>query len=436
MADKAITLSEILARGVAMEWHEGVAIVRALTAQLLEGDSTEPRFPDLTQIDVSPEGTVVVVGGRPSPEPVRRLGQLLQATLGQGEPPVQLRLFITQATAPTPTFDNMRAFDESLSYYERPNREAVLRRLYERVNAAPAAAAVPETTLDAIAPLPEPERAAKSTPKPKKTARNRRPLWIGTAAALLVVASVAAFEIAKSTGRLENIPATATLIDSASTKLGDSVMSGLSAVSDTIGLGRLVPASDPPGPAPGAVRPEDKKPKAAGRPATATMKSVTPIVETAAGPEPGSATQAAAAVHAPEPRFTAYDLDVPAPSDGRGAKSIELHGNHAATASGQVSITEVSARVFSTGSVDVVPPVGIRPKLSRQLPTNRSIDQLAPVEIVVGIDGSVESVKFLRTPRDVRESMLLSVIKAWQFQPASRDGVPVKYQKTVWVAPE
>jgi hypothetical protein len=61
-----------------------------------------------------------------------------------------------------------------------------------------------------------------------------------------------------------------------------------------------------------------------------------------------------------------------------------------------VSITEVSNRVFSADSPDVVPPVGMRPKLSRQLPTNRSLDQLAPVEILVGLGGSVESVKFSR----------------------------------------
>ena len=103
MADKAIALSEILARGVAIEWHEGVAMVRGLTAHLLQTPDDEPAFPDLTQIDISPDGAVVVVGGRKSPEPVRRLGQLLQAVLGHGEPPVQLRLFIAQATSPTIT---------------------------------------------------------------------------------------------------------------------------------------------------------------------------------------------------------------------------------------------------------------------------------------------------------------------------------------------
>jgi hypothetical protein len=30
--------------------------------------------------------------------------------------------------------------------------------------------------------------------------------------------------------------------------------------------------------------------------------------------------------------------------------------------------------------------------------------------------------------------MFLSVAKAWQFQPALKDGVPVRYRKTIWIA--
>jgi len=431
MADKAITLSEILTRGVAIEWHEGVAIVRALAGHLLEANENERAFPDLTQIDISPEGGVIVVGGRKTPEPVRRLGQLLQALLGHGEPPVQLRLFITQATAPAPSFDSVRAFDDALGYYERPNRDAVLRRLFERASGTPAVAVVPPTTLDAIAPLPEPERAPKPAPKVPNPKRRRRPLWIAAATVVLLAVGVLAFAVAQSTGRLHDVPNTSSVISSASTKLGDSVMTGMSAVTEAIGLGRLVPADAPAGPPPTTPPPGDEK-KRKARTSRGSVDSASPSSDVPTSPSEGAATQP---THAPEPRFTAYDLDVRPPAD-RTAKPIELRGNGASSSTGQVSITEVSPRVFSSDSADVVPPVGIRPKLSKQLPTNRSIDQLAPVEILVGIDGNVESVKFLRPPRDVRESMLLSVIKAWQFQPASKDGVPVKYQKTVWVAAE
>jgi hypothetical protein len=432
MADKAIALSEILARGVAIEWHEGVAMVRGLTAHLLQTADSEPPFPDLTQIDISPDGGVVVVGGRKSPEPVRRLGQLLQAVLGHGEPPVQLRLFITQATSPTPGFDSILAFDEALGYYERPNRDAVLRRLYERASGAPPVAVTPETTVDDLAPLPQPERPAKKAAKPAITKRSRRSLGIAAAVVVLVVVAVGAFEIAKATGKLQTVPSTASVVRSASTKLGDTVMSGVSAVTDAIGLGRLVPADAPAGAPPASVAPDVKKPTRVRKgevPPSEELSATKPTV-----PSPDAAVQPTPN-HATEPRFTAYDLDVPSPADSRAAKPIDLRGN-AATPTGQVSITEVSNRVFSADSPDVVPPVGVRPKLSRQLPTNRSLDQLAPVEILVGLDGSVESVKFLRTPRDVRESMLLSAIKAWRFQPASKDGMPVKYQKTVWVGPE
>jgi hypothetical protein len=49
-------------------------------------------------------------------------------------------------------------------------------------------------------------------------------------------------------------------------------------------------------------------------------------------------------------------------------------------------------------------------------------------------DGTVESVRLLDRPRDIHASMLLSAAKSWQFHPAMKDGVPVRYRKTVWVA--
>src|SRR5262245_40833374 len=97
-----LTLSDVLGRSVSVEWHESVALVRDVVTRLLERSSESPVVPELHQIQISPSGRVDVVDGTASSESVRRLGQLLQATLGHSEPPVQLRLVISQATAPTP----------------------------------------------------------------------------------------------------------------------------------------------------------------------------------------------------------------------------------------------------------------------------------------------------------------------------------------------
>ncbi len=96
---EALTLSDVLARGVAVQWHEAVAVVRAVAAASMGSPEDTQHLPELHQIRVQPTGHVTVTGGTVVQEPVRRLGQLLQATLGHSEPPVQLRLLISQATA-------------------------------------------------------------------------------------------------------------------------------------------------------------------------------------------------------------------------------------------------------------------------------------------------------------------------------------------------
>ena len=133
-----LTLSDVLGRNISVEWHEGVALVRGVAERLLESSSGVPVVPELHQVQISAAGRIDVIGGTMSSEAVRRLGQLLQATLGHSEPPVQLRLIIAQATAPTPAFASIREYDEALAYFERPGRSAVLQALHARAAAAPA----------------------------------------------------------------------------------------------------------------------------------------------------------------------------------------------------------------------------------------------------------------------------------------------------------
>ena len=91
--------------------------------------------------------------------------------------------------------------------------------------------------------------------------------------------------------------------------------------------------------------------------------------------------------------------------------------------------------IYSPGSEGVSPPVSVRPQLPRELPSNMNRNELGRIELVVLPDGTVDSVRLLGTPRSVQDSMLLSAVKAWQFQPAVKDGLPVRYRKTIWIAP-
>jgi len=90
--------------------------------------------------------------------------------------------------------------------------------------------------------------------------------------------------------------------------------------------------------------------------------------------------------------------------------------------------------IYSVNSGAIVPPIGIRPKLARQLPPDFDPTRLGRVELIIGADGTVESAKLLGPPRTVNDGLFLSVAKAWLFQPALKGGVPVRYRKTIWVA--
>jgi TonB family protein len=93
----------------------------------------------------------------------------------------------------------------------------------------------------------------------------------------------------------------------------------------------------------------------------------------------------------------------------------------------------VDASIYSANSDGVEPPIGVRPLLARQLPQAIQPEDLTRVEVVVSIDGSVESVRLIDPPRSVIDSMILSAAKAWQFEPAVKDGKPVRYRKTIWI---
>jgi TonB family protein len=72
------------------------------------------------------------------------------------------------------------------------------------------------------------------------------------------------------------------------------------------------------------------------------------------------------------------------------------------------------------------------------LPEGVAAADLSGIELVVERDGSVESVKLVhgRRPASVKDAMLLSAAKTWRFAPATKERVPVRYRKTIWIISE
>jgi Gram-negative bacterial TonB protein C-terminal len=83
-------------------------------------------------------------------------------------------------------------------------------------------------------------------------------------------------------------------------------------------------------------------------------------------------------------------------------------------------------RIYSAEDAGVAPPEMIRP----QLPSERKADTEPSdswVEVVVDERGQVAQVRLHSTDASLSDRMLVAAAKAWQFQPARKDGRPVKY---------
>ena len=399
---ESLRLSDILGRSVTIEWFESVAMVCDVGDRVRESLGGR-QVPELHQIELAPDGHVSLSGAMDTDEPVRRLGQLLQATLADADPPVQLRLTASQATAPSPAFGSIRDFTEALAYFERPDRQAVLRGLYERTAVAPAHETQTAPTLDAMAPLEPLQSKTGKKPAPAQAMGRRRAVPAMVAAVVLIVGAATYWQFASAAPSTAQVSAMAV---KASDAVGTALVSGLSTVTDSVGLGRLAPAdgsgSTPP------VKPTETK-----------------TLSQAVSPSRKPAKPIAA------PAFRIFDLGTqlapgPLPEEMPPVVStvVEIPPERPDSPDGNV---------YSASDPDVVAPIGVRPQLPAVLPGDVNRNQLGQIELLVLPDGTVGSVKLVGRPRSVLEGMLLSAAKAWQFQPAMKDGRPVSYRKLVWL---
>jgi hypothetical protein len=397
-----VRLSDILAREVAVEWFEAVALVRDVADRVRENLAGRS-VPELDQIELTADGRVRLSGAMETEEPVRRLGQLLQAALAQSDPPVQLRLTASQATAPTPAFTTVREYDEALAYYERPERERILQGLYQRAMNAPVVVGGGRPTLDEIAPLEhtESKKLDSATQDQRQTRRRAVPMFAGAVG--LFIGSAALQYWVSAAPRNVSVSKLAT---TASDAVGTALVSGVSKVSEAAGLGRLAPVDSASVPAPALTPSGTSVPARAG--ASRSVK--------------------------PEPlELRVFDLS-PESSASLAAERADAAAPTILSEPALVPHVEADTSLYSAADPEVVPPVGVRPQLPAVLPADVRKDQLGRIELTILPDGTVGAVKLLSARRSVPEAMLLSAAKAWTFKPAMRQGRPVAYKKVVWLA--
>jgi hypothetical protein len=390
-----MTLSDILGRGVQLEWHEAVAVVRDVTDSC--AGTTPVSIPAFDQVELLPAGRVEVHGGLIVDGPVERLVQMLETLISPQKPPAQFSELVREPPA------SLQAFSISLAYFERPNRGAILRDLYSRASGN---SPLPNAD-ELIASLrAKTEPAATDIAEQPAQSVSRRPRLIYAAILLSVIgASV----IAVLVWRGGAAPSIASASSTLTAKVSDAVGGAVSSLAERAGLG----GDAPPAPVE-AAQPEPP----AGTAPVSSRRTESPVKPKTSAPP----------LAAPE------SFAVPAGRKGQALPGESLDGPQRTPAEVHVITPAgpVAEIVYSPSSPGVTPPVGVRPHVPKALPAGVRSEDVARIEIVIRSDGTVGSVKLLGQPR-MNDPGLLSAAKAWRFRPATLDGIAVPYRTTVLV---
>ena len=204
-----------------------------------------------------------------------------------------------------------------------------------------------------------------------------------------------------------------------------------------------------------ALGPDDSDLRSMATPAVAALNSATAAIGDALGrpratePSPSPAPEA---TPIPRPRRSVPRASTPtvsAPGPGVEPESRTVEAASGPSESGLADPNGVGEQVggpdivaapvepYSARDTDVVAPKALDPLMVNVLPAGFRDDTVMAIEIVVNEAGQVDEAKAVVEPRTLGEynAMLngLSAAKTWRFQPATRQGVEVKYRLLVAV---
>jgi hypothetical protein len=90
--------------------------------------------------------------------------------------------------------------------------------------------------------------------------------------------------------------------------------------------------------------------------------------------------------------------------------------------------------IYSAADTSVVPPTDVDRRLPMWNPPTvlaRTTEYSGVLELVIDERGAVETASMRRPVAPTYDPVLLVAAKSWKFQPATREGVPVKYRKDI-----
>ena len=390
---KRVTLADIISRKTPLAWFEAVAVVQGLCETVLAREpANDPRVPELKHIVLTAEGNVTLLSEGPSGHsPVQRAGLVLLALTPEEELPMQLRLLILEEVSPRPRLSSLKDLHCELEFFERPDRQSIVREVYERFQLQSSPAAV-ETAVPP--PLLEP-----SPPKRHHRWWRGRSVWVW---ALIVLLSMASAALVWAWPRPEGqwLRTNASQLTQSSLDAGRKAVQ---AVRDEVKSAKWKLGSGARGPEPSVLVLADSGPS--GPPVREDIRL-----------EGGVAAPAVPPFELPEAPLSG----APQPLPAQPVFGVETPGP-----------AVEPGTIFSAANSGVVPPRLIRPSSTKAPQPGTAVAALPEVELLVSVSGEVESVRLISRGRGTQPGMQLSAIKAWRYEAATLGGQPVRYRLRV-----
>ena len=381
--NESLPLTNVIGTG-GLAFVEGVAVVQALCDAITAEDPRNASMPILSGAFLDYSGNVLINGpasGDPAP---RELARLLHEIVSADSMPPAARLFIGRWTSNDST--DLAAFAAELAYFARPNGRELTAAIYSRSSSSPAPA--PFNSVQPRRQIQSDPTPAAEVKKPKPPEQHSVRDWLRAhRTELMAVTGVLAIVLVVGLGAWmwpTSISATANKL------FGPSV--GTSAES-TVEPGGNAPASS-------AAGKGNRNGRAAGRRAAASnggalVTRESPINEASAG-----------APVSPQAADTSASLPEPPSVSARGVPDI---------------------RIYSEADAGVEPP-RLRSTEILQMVIAGFERRTNSVELLIDDRGRVQTTQMINGPQRMTDIMLLSRMKELQFDPASRNGIPVRYR--------
>ena len=397
-APGAVSLDRI-AEAAPLRFVEGIAVVQALCAAIREKGGINAGMLDLRGVFINEGGELVALtppGAEPAaPELARLLHRLVPA---DATPPVA-RLFIDRWTSGTST--DLGAFAAEIAYFARPNGRELLTALHVRCAGEPGAPPLPGTA-PVVVPAPRVE-AKPRIQEPEKPETPKRPSWLKTHKRHLFVAAAAVVLTMAATGLLTGVWSSKAAVAAQAP--------APTAIETPVPSGEPGESGKQPGKQPG-------KHSADAAPAK-SLAARTTSQPKLAGPPRRSV---------PAPVSTPPLLPKRTPQDGIEQVSAPLPSLPESAAVAAVPSRGLpDMRIYSAADPGIEPPklrsAEILEGLIAGFPTKTN-----SVEVLVDKAGKVERVRMQGAPQRIPDIVILSRMKEWVFEPATKDGAAVRYR--------